>query len=96
MPDLTPEPMAACTSAVGEYDVTGSSGDAYVVSCSGRWEWSCTCPSFKYHPDDWCKHIKRIVAEVCTWNQLIDGGTPDEHGRCPLCGHEVEHFTAMV
>lgn len=96
MPDLTPVPMAACTASRGEYDVQGSTG-TYVVTCDSRWDWSCTCPAFKYSKDgDWCKHINQIRAETCTWNQLLDGGSTDENGRCPECGGEVEYYTAMV
>lgn len=100
MPDLTPVSMAACTRAIGlEQMVVGSTGNEYTVTCLDRWEWACTCPAFHFKfqkEGDWCKHIELVRDKICHWNELLDGGTTDEAGRCPECGHDCEFFTVMV
>lgn len=96
MPDLTPEPMAVCTSLYGEHTVLGSKGDKYTVTCGDWAEWSCTCPAFKFHPDQWCKHIRAVRNSGCGWHELLDGGRVNDDGNCPRCGHEVEWRTVMV
>ena len=97
MPDFNIVAYYHCITAEHFHtQVTGSKGDKYDVeygpTVSGPYEydWSCTCPSFKFRGK--CKHIEGAKKKVCGWMQFTEGGEPVEvngEKRCPKCGEEV-------
>lgn len=76
---------------------------------------TCTCPSFQRSQDraakrpGWipaCKHVVRVMAHACLWNQHYDGGDRTMEPirkslragaardmRCPACGGPVVQVT---
>ena len=56
---------------------------------------TCTCPRFKFKPNEECKHIKSAKSAFCGWHQQHDGGEPVE-GKCPECGGEVTGVRCAV
>jgi hypothetical protein len=82
--------------------VHSRSGETYVVSF-GRVEnprqrgvqhdFYCTCPDFQFRKRgeaaSYCKHIKRVQKERCTWHTQFNGpASPIMEGgeaKCPLC-----------
>ena len=83
--------------------VKGSRDNTYVVSWNStghqnesvQYDYSCTCPAYKFGGGDHCKHIKRVSKDRCGWNQFIDGGSTvikNEEPTCPECG-EKAHST---
>lgn len=88
-------------------------GAHYVVRFNQGKGPNCTCPAFKRSQDravrirrpDWipsCKHVVRVMAHACLWNQHYEGGDralPPASGtlrarisprlRCPACGGPV-------
>lgn len=108
MPDLTIENFYACETAEDFLaKVKGSKGTVYEVRF-GRvhgkdtmYDWTCTCPAFKFGGGKQCKHIKATIKRGlrCGWNQQFDGGEPvekDGEKKCPKCGADVIVFQAGV
>ena len=107
MPDLTTEYFWRCDEEQRFLVPSSKSGMSYEVMIRG-WDASCTCPAFKFHPDDHCKHIKRAFEMgACRWNQMLEGGEvglrtveledgDQEVPCCPNCGGVVTSFGVAV
>lgn len=67
-----------------------------------QYDWSCSCPAFKFGGGKHCKHILQVKnsGHRCGWNQHIDGGEPNKtvsgEDCCPRCGGEIFAFRAGV
>lgn len=93
MADLSIVYMRSCiTNRDWKCEVEGSK-ETYTVSFgiafSGkyRYDYSCTCPSFKFRKQ--CKHIKAVEANRCGWDEFTDGGEATKDNKCPECGAET-------
>lgn len=106
------EIMRDCASNYGVFVIKGSTGNVYTVSFSGsESQPSCTCPAFKYAPDDNknCKHIEAVWKGACMYNpQWCDGHKPvtfkpaefnyDAFADepCPACGGRTVYVKRAV
>jgi hypothetical protein len=104
MPDLTTIYQWHCDTAEDwSTTVQGSKGDTYhVVWNQGshknqhevQYDYSCTCPAYKFGRGGYCKHIDSVRAsgDHCKWMQFHDGGDAvekDGEHYCPECGSGV-------
>jgi hypothetical protein len=76
-----------------------TAGQTYIVrfgraNGSDLKDWSCTCKAHEFRkPFAHCKHIKVVKASFCGWEQITDGGRPQEregYHACPRCGSLAE------
>jgi hypothetical protein len=81
--------------------VHSPSGGTYVVSFGRvdnpeergvQHDFSCTCPDFAFRrnnsPGAYCKHIRRVQKERCTWNTQFNGPEqPVREDGVPKCPH---------
>ncbi|PSP78415.1 hypothetical protein BRC81_07670 [Halobacteriales archaeon QS_1_68_20] len=74
------EPMSVTAMGGGTHRVVTDSGD-YVVDLTGG---RCTCPDHRYR-GGWCKHLRRVAAEVNAGTVPPPGKSPVE---CSVCGRE--------
>lgn len=74
------EPMSVTALGGGTYRVVTDGGD-YVVDVTGG---RCTCPDHRYR-GGWCKHLRRVAAEINAGNVPRPGKAPVE---CAVCGRE--------
>ena len=102
MPDLTPVFYYVCLQGkywhrpIGNYVVTF--GIQHKFHRQVMLDFACNCKAYKYRPG-YCKHIKEVQDEKCTWHQHKDGGPPlekDGQKCCPVCEGPVEVETWMV
>lgn len=102
--DLTIEAHPHCVTAEHwSTTVQGSGGKTHVVKWSEwdhlnrhlvSYDYSCSCPAYKFGKGKHCKHIEQTKAGDghCNWMQFTDtsghaySGSED---RCPKCGAEV-------
>ena len=97
MPDLIVQPMSVCVAHIGKHEVrSDTSTRIYQVEFYENGEVWCSCPGMKYHhaKNLTCKHIDRLMDEICGWREDVHGGYVTEEGRCPECGGETR--TVMV
>lgn len=74
------EPMSVTAMGGGAYRVVTEGGE-YVVDLTGG---RCTCPDHRYR-GGWCKHLRRVAAEVNAGGVPPPGKAPVE---CSICGRE--------
>ena len=104
MPDLTPQTYYHCGSAESFHaTIQGSKKAIYKVAWNKfghnnpdvQYDYSCTCPSYKFSGGKHCKHIEmvRVSGKHCNWMQFTEGGdvVTNEEGEtfCPKCGCEA-------
>ena len=98
MVDLTPQYYWHCSTAeswstkVRGYTVTWSKHGH--KNPDSQYDYSCTCPSYKFGKTGSCKHIEQVKAsgDHCRWMQIFDGdeaiANNGEH-HCPECGEKA-------
>jgi len=56
-----------------DFDVMGSTGNVYKVTCTSKEKWFCTCPDFEKRLQS-CKHIYfvkiRVLKDIHSWDDL--------------------------
>lgn len=83
------------------YEVASDSSDkVYTVTAFVEGEFpTCLCTAYAIQRNrnggknmgapGMCKHIKRVLAETCTWKQQAGDPRVPRDGRCPDCGGPV-------
>ena len=103
MPDLTTQYYWQCKTTEGwSKTFKGSTGIDHKVSWNTwghknhdvSYDYSCTCPGYKFSKTGTCKHIKQVKASGvhCNWMEFHDGGDAvEKRGEhyCPKCGEGV-------
>ena len=99
MHDLVTEYFWHCDTAENwSTEVQGSIGTTYTVFWNShghknqevKYDYSCTCKSYKFGSGKHCKHIKEVKEsnKHCKWMQFTDGDdvvTENGERLCPSC-----------
>lgn len=88
-----------CLSWNGTTKVTGSKGDTYDVSLDGpERQPHCSCTGFKFKKQ--CKHVDKVIADICGWNpQWCDEVQTEEEREnriCPKCKGPTEFIRIAI
>lgn len=96
--------MTICYACISTKDwgiqIKGSGSNIYLVSFNERHkfkhrkkDFSCTCPSYRYH-FGYCKHIKYVIENYyCGWSETKSPEplTSREY-KCPRCGNDTYSY----
>ncbi len=101
MPELTRHMTWTCASNTNWVaEVQGSKGDTYTVRYEFRergphqFDYTCTCPAFKFGKGKACKHIDNVRDQRCAWNG--DLSIVEQVDKCPDCDGPVSILEVAV
>jgi hypothetical protein len=99
MPDFTQKTYWCCETAFNwSLEIKDRDGKTYIVRWDNinhknrdcvTYDYSCSCPAYKFGDGRACKHIINVGKNHCNWYQFTDGDEPiikDGEYYCPKCG----------
>ena len=102
--------LSACSCQTNKYwekKIVTDKGDQYTIRYEFaeygpyQYDYTCTCPAYKFGRGKHCKHIEKYMGERCAWNRALEPGcepAKNDKGEpcCPRCGGEVFYVQVGV